>query len=102
MIFAERKTKTGYHYETEDVFGKLDIDSEKKLSKNSLDSIVLGVLQSKQPVGKIGDTISFTFKARSQWEEDEEITQISEKEVKETKTRLTKRLTNFIKNILWK
>jgi hypothetical protein len=95
MLFAEKKNAKGYGYDVEDWFGKIHIESEKQLKPNQLDMAVVGITQANAPNGKIGETITFTYEKRDQWEEDEIV------EIQEVRESALQRFANFIKK-LWK
>lgn len=76
MIYVERKTKEGYIYTAENVVGKLEVQSTKKLSGETLDDVLLLLLRNnltaktvKGEVTQDGDVISYTLERASQWEE---------------------------------
>lgn len=79
MIFAERKKESGFEYDVEDVFGTIHIDSSTKLDPSTLDEMVLLLLRQNLNAGEIrGEvkhakgTVSYVFKPRTQWEDDDE------------------------------
>lgn len=76
MIFQERRVGETYSYTVEDVFGTITIASTGgKLEKDTLDSIVSGVLQSGASEGTIGETVTFAFEKAPAWlpEEDSRV-----------------------------
>ncbi len=79
MIFAERKIESGFTYEVEDIFGTISIESDKKLTGDILDDMVLLLLRQNGNAGEIsgevkhdGGIVKYVFKKRPIWEKDEE------------------------------
>lgn len=73
MIFTEQKIEDTYHYEVEDVFGKIKIDSPVKVKPNTLDMIVVYVMRmnQKELLVEVKDyKIKTTYERREQWEDD--------------------------------
>ena len=80
MIFAERKTDTGYNYVVDEVFGTISIDSTVKLDGDKLDALTMLLLHqggsAKEVTGTVehdAGTVSYTFTKRSQWSEDDDM-----------------------------
>jgi hypothetical protein len=79
MLFAEKKIENGYTYEVNDVFGSIQIESEKQLEGKLLDEIV-GVLLRKNLRAQIisgkvengGSKIKYKFVKAPQWSDDDD------------------------------
>lgn len=72
MIFTEQKKEDKFHYEVEDVFGKITIDSPEQLKEDSLDMIVVYVLRMNQKELSINDnSIKITYEPRKQWDDED-------------------------------
>ena len=71
MNYYETKKEDGYHYEVEDLFGKITITSDTKLDGQALDSITMAVLRIKRSSGTITTGVSFTYEAASDWMDDD-------------------------------
>ena len=79
MIFAERKIESGFTYEVEDIFGTISIESDKKLTGDILDDMVLLLLRQNGNAAEMSGEvkhndgiIKYTFKKRPLWEDEEE------------------------------
>lgn len=92
MIFQEKKTKTGYSYKVEDVFGEIEIESNKQIKArltkqevkdgyDSLDDIVYAILKLKSKAQEIkgasenkktGLKIKYTFHIAPVWSDDDD------------------------------
>jgi len=77
MVFAEKKTNEGFHYFTEDVFGKLDIYTDQKVDGDLLDQIVGLALdsggsakRSEVQVEHPDIKINYVLERSSQWQEN--------------------------------
>lgn len=73
MIFTEQKIEDNYHYEVEDLFGKIKIDSPVKIKPDTLDMIVVYVLRANQKellVEVKEYKLKVTYERRIQWEDD--------------------------------
>lgn len=79
MKFLEKKLDDGFEYFVEDIFGEMTITSKGlQLKVETLDLIVSSVLQSGKTSGDITPKVSFSFKKRIQWEEEEDTKQLEE------------------------
>lgn len=83
MIFAERKTDTGYNYVVDEVFGTISIDSTVKLDGDKLDALTMLLLHqggsAKEITGTVEHdtgTVSYTFTKRSQWSEGDDMIEL--------------------------
>jgi hypothetical protein len=79
MTHAESKTKGGWRYETEDVFGKLTVESAERLDGSTLDSLVGLMLKTTKAAttsGEVnlpqGGTVNFNFVRAPSWDEEAE------------------------------
>lgn len=79
MVFTEQKKENKYHYECEDVFGKLEIDSDKQLSATILDELVVFFLRQSTNAQIIkGATehenarIEYVFTKTPDWSDDDD------------------------------
>jgi hypothetical protein len=73
MRFYEKKTKKGFNYQCEDVFGKIEMDSPDKLDSEQLDSLFMAIFEhesrKKTVEGKVKDTeITYKYTKKNQWE----------------------------------
>ena len=86
MIYRETKTKGGYKYENEDVYGSIKIWSEKKLEGEMLDILLLdNIIPKKLKTGKYGTT-RWEAEFKNDWEEiEEEIEFKREKDIRDEK-----------------
>jgi len=85
MIFQEYKTKNAdgeIHYLCEDVFGIIELYAKEKLDAETLDQLVVHILQLTTPQGDINITygksnkqlaVRYTFKGANKWGEDSNI-----------------------------
>lgn len=101
MVYQEKKKKQGHfnwEYKCEDLFGWATIRSEKKLTGEILDQLVIDIIMAKQL--KKGHTedhkIEFDAKFKKQWEDVEEDIEIKQEKTKEG---WFKRLLSKIKKI---
>lgn len=82
MVFTEQKTKKGYKYKVEDVFGVITIESDAKLNGDTLDGMVVLLLRTDGKAsistGKVETKtgiVTYRFEKRATWEpgnEDED------------------------------
>lgn len=79
MVFTEEKKEDTYHYYTEDVFGKLTLESTVKLEPDVLDGTTLLILKqgkgAKVVEGEVKHTqgvLTYRLERAVQWEEAEE------------------------------
>ena len=72
MLYQERKIEDGYHYTTEDVFGIIDLYSDTKLDKDTLDIFVVEILKISHPQGYINN-VRFKYKGNDDWREDQQV-----------------------------
>lgn len=70
MLFAEKKINNEFYYNCQDIFGELEIWSEEKLDKNTIDEITVEAL-GKVPIGS-QDKIRWKLTKKDSWGEDEE------------------------------
>jgi len=76
MTFTERKTQSGYEYETEQFVGTFKFNSKEQIQPSTLDSLVLVLSPLPSREGKTehkGQTIEYTFTRKDLWEEEEEL-----------------------------
>lgn len=69
MTYEEKKTEDGFHYTNRDIYGIIELWSEKKLDADRLDRIVGYILQSNHSEGIING-IKFTYKFDGNWLKD--------------------------------
>lgn len=80
MIFQEKKTKTGYEYKCEEIFGVVDMKSDIKLTGDMLDGVISILLKGKKAETVTGDikhnkgVLSYIFKPTPTWSDDDEET----------------------------
>jgi hypothetical protein len=79
MLFLERKKKTGYQYDVEDIFGKIHLESSTQLPADILDEIVGLLLRQNISAGKVeGEVkhgegiITYEFTKEPIWSDDDE------------------------------
>jgi hypothetical protein len=96
MLYQEKKTKDGFEYLNEDLYGWTTIKSKDKLEPDILDQIICEMVMGKKI--KKGHTKGLRFEAKfkDQWIENEE-----KKEEKENKT-LKQKIKEFLINIIRK
>lgn len=73
MIFQERKTEKGFDYKVEDIFGVIEIQSKVKMDAKMLDSLTVKILAHTIKEGKVEDIMSFTFRPKYEYTEEEEL-----------------------------
>ena len=74
MTFTEKKTQSGYEYETEQFVGTFKFNSKEQIQPSTLDSLVLVLSSSASTEGQTehkGQIIEYTFTTKDLWEEEE-------------------------------
>jgi hypothetical protein len=75
MLFLEKKTDTGFEYQTEEFVGKFIFKSLTKIAPNVLDKCVLVLTPTQGGKGEInnkGQIIEYEYTKNDLWLEEEE------------------------------
>ena len=106
MIFQERQKDGKFHYQVDDVFGKMSFVSNKKLDANKLDQIFVAVFSIKSPskviIGEIEELgLEYKFVRKNQWS-DIEKEKYSRDNIEKTQTIILSKgiINTFIEKLL--
>lgn len=107
MIYQEKKTKDGYDYTIEDVFGKIEMKSAIQLDGPMLDSITMTLMRQNISAETITGTVKhkdgvleYVFKKTDPWKGPDPIILNEEKIPCENTPTKTKRLEKWYTAIL--
>lgn len=104
MIFQEKKTRAGFNYKCEDVFGTFYLDSPTKLNAETLDLIAQYLIHQTANVKHVegtlkpsadGPGVRYSFDKVPTWDEDNQ-----EEPCESTNTSILGRVLGFIKKSL--